>query len=69
MVMAGSVSNFFIIGVVIYGIGVLYEPMRNELGWSMAALTAGASIRSFEQGFMAPITGYLTDRFGPRRRR
>ena len=26
----------------------------------------GASIRSFEQGSMAPITGYLTDRFGPR---
>ena len=32
----------------------------------MAALAAGASVRSFEQGFMAPVTGYLTDRFGPR---
>lgn len=66
MVMSGAVSNFFIVGVVFYGIGVLYEPMRRDLGWSMAALTAGASVRSFEQGFMAPIMGYLTDRFGPR---
>ncbi len=66
MVMAGSASNFFTAGIVIYGIGVLYEPMRRELGWSMAALTAGASVRSFEQGFMAPVAGYLTDRFGPR---
>ncbi len=67
MVTAGSVSNFFIIGVAIYGLGALYEPMRRDLGWSMAALTAGASVRSFEHGFMAPITGYLMDRFGPRR--
>ena len=66
MVMAGSVSNFFIIGVVIYGMGVFYQPMRSELGWSMAALTAGVSVRSFEQGFLAPVTGYLMDRFGPR---
>lgn len=65
--MAGGFNNFFVIGITITGLGVFYEPLRQETGWSMTSILAGASLRSFEQGMMAPATGFLVDRLGSRR--
>lgn len=64
--LSGAVTNFFVLGIILHGFGVIYVPIHEELGWSMAAIAAGVSIRSFEQGFMAPLTGYMADRIGPR---
>jgi len=64
---AGAASNFLVLGVVIFGFGVFIEPMRAELGWSLAAISVGLSLRSFENGLLAPVTGILVDRLGPRR--
>jgi len=64
---AGAINNFFVLGVVIFAFGVFYEPMRDELGWSMAAITAGVSLRSSQQGLLSPLTGHLVDALGPRR--
>ena len=64
---AGAASNFLIIGIAIFGFGVFIEPMRAELGWSLTAISLGLSLRSFESGLLAPITGMLVDRLGPRR--
>jgi MFS family permease len=66
IVLAGALNNFFVIGITIFGFGVFYEPMRAELGWSMTAIMAGVSVRSFQNGFLAPVAGTLVDRFGPR---
>jgi len=41
--------------------------MREEMGWSVAAISFGFSLRSFEQGLLAPVSGVLVDRIGPRR--
>lgn len=54
-------------GIVGIGFGVFVKPMREELNWSVAAISLGVSLRSFEQGLLAPLTGLLVDRFGPRR--
>lgn len=64
---AGMISNFLISGVSVWGFGVFIKPMREEMGWTTAQIALGFSIRSFEQGLMAPLTGVLVDRFGPRR--
>ncbi|MDA1061474.1 MAG: MFS transporter [Chloroflexi bacterium] len=64
--LGGALSNFLVIGVAIFGFGVFVTPMREELGWSVAAISLGVSLRSFEQGLMAPLTGVLIDRLGPR---
>ncbi len=64
--LAGAASNFLVIGVATFGFGVFVTPMREELGWSVAAISAGVSLRSFEQGLLAPATGVLVDRLGPR---
>ncbi|MSQ29898.1 MAG: MFS transporter [Dehalococcoidia bacterium] len=63
----GAASNFLVIGIATFGFGVFVRPMREELGWSVAAISLGISLRSFEQGLLAPVTGALVDRLGPRR--
>lgn len=35
---AGAATNFLVIGVVTFSFGVFIEPMREELGWSVAAI-------------------------------
>lgn len=67
IVLAGSASNFLIFGLVFYGFGVFIKPIRDELGWSVTAISWGVSIRSFEQGLLSPVSGYLLDRLGPRK--
>lgn len=65
--LAGAGNNFLISAVSVWGFGVFIAPLRKEFGWSTAIVAAGFSIRSFQQGFLAPFTGVLIDRFGPRR--
>ncbi len=65
--LAGAASNFLLFGIAVVGMGVFFEPMRKELGWSAAALAVGQSIKSAEQGLLSPLSGYLVDRLGPRK--
>lgn len=65
--LGGAASNFLVIGIVAFGFGVFVQPLRDEMGWSVAAISAGVSLRSAEQGLLAPLTGMLVDRLGPRR--
>ncbi|HLF77717.1 MAG TPA: MFS transporter [Dehalococcoidia bacterium] len=64
---AGAASLVISVGMVGLGLGTIYEPLRKEMHWSAAALTGGIAVRSFEQGFLSPVTGFLVDRFGPRK--
>ena len=65
--LAGAASNFLILGTASFSVGVFIQPMREEMGWSLAAIALGFSLRSFEQGLLAPFSGILVDRLGPRR--
>ena len=65
--LAGAFTSFFTFGVVGFGFGVFIEPIREETGWSLAAISVGFSLRSFEHGLLAPVTGALVDRLGARR--
>ncbi|MGE0228319.1 MAG: MFS transporter [Dehalococcoidia bacterium] len=65
--LAGAVSNFFTIGVGVFALGVFITPMREELGWSVAAIAAASSLRTFEQGFLSPVSGFFVDWLGPRK--
>jgi MFS family permease len=56
-----------LLGITVFGFGVFIEPIREDLGWSLAALTVGFAIRSFQTGLLAPFVGILLDRVGPRR--
>ncbi len=67
IVLAGGTTNLLAGGVIGFSFGVFIEPIRDEMGWTVAAITIGYSLRAFESGLMAPFTGYLVDRLGPRR--
>jgi sugar phosphate permease len=54
-------------GVVLYGFTALIEPLAEEFGWSYAQISFAASLRGIETGILAPVVGFLVDRWGPRR--
>ena len=66
IVLAGAVNGLVMVGVTQYAFGLFINPMRTELGWPVAMIAAASSIRSFENGFMSPVTGYMMDKLGPK---
>ncbi|MFH0769286.1 MAG: MFS transporter [Chloroflexota bacterium] len=49
-----------------YGFSALFKPIATELGFSRAATSIPASIGRLEGGFEGPLSGWITDRFGPK---
>lgn len=49
-----------------YGISALFKPIAQELGFSRTLTSVASSIGRLEGGLEAPITGWITDRFGPK---
>lgn len=64
-------ATFFIAlytaGIVFFGFTAVFEPIAAEFGWSHAQVSLAASLRGLEMGLLAPVTGFLADRWGPRR--
>ena len=67
MALAGAASNFLVLGIAVFGFGVFISPIREETGWTLAQISLAFSIRSFENGLLAPFTGFMVDRLGTRR--
>jgi sugar phosphate permease len=65
-VLTGGILALWGYGYQSYGFSALFKPISDELGFSRAVTSVAASIGRFEGGFEAPITGWVTDRFGPR---
>lgn len=54
-------------GAVILGFTAFFEPIANEFGWSYTQVSLAASLREATVGLIAPLIGFLVDRWGPRR--
>ncbi len=54
-------------GLVHFGFTAVLQPISNEFGWSYALVSGAASLRGLEQGLFAPLIGFITDRWGPRK--
>ena len=50
-----------------YTIGVMIAPLEEAFGWSRSAITGGLLIISTLAVVLAPLTGRLADRIGPRK--
>ena len=53
-------------GILFYAFSVFLVPMREDLGWSPAALTGAYSVGLLVSGLAAPFVGRWLDRHGPR---
>ncbi|MFC1952152.1 MFS transporter [Chloroflexota bacterium] len=65
-VIASGIISFWGTGYSNTAASALFKPIASELGLGRAVTSVAASIARFEGGFESPVTGWLTDRFGPR---
>ena len=66
IVLASFFIAFYVGGTVFFGFTAFIEPVVKEFGWSYTQVSFAASLRGMEMGIMAPIIGFLMDRFGSR---
>lgn len=57
----------YVSGTVVHGFTAFFEPVAQETGWSYTQISIATSLRGLEVGILAPVAGFLVDRFGPRR--
>jgi MFS family permease len=50
-----------------YAFGFFFKPVMNEFNWSRGAVSFAFTTLYLAQGIFQPITGRLTDRYGPRK--
>lgn len=53
-------------GFVIYSFSVLIGPIHDETGWSIGALAGSFTLSMLIGGVLAPVSGWMLDRFGGR---
>lgn len=54
-------------GTIFYGFTAFFEPIVKEFHWSYTQVSFASSIRGMEMGLLAPLVGYLADRWGAKR--
>jgi sugar phosphate permease len=64
--LTGGILLLWGMGYYSYGFSALLKPISADLGLSRAQSSVPASIGRFEGGFEAPLSGWLTDRYGPK---
>jgi MFS family permease len=67
VVTACFIINLYVGGVIFFGFTAFFEPIRQEFGWSYAQISFATSLRGLEMGILAPVVGFLVDRFGSRK--
>ncbi len=67
IVAAAFIIQLFAGGVVFYGFTAVFQPLRDEFGWSYTQISFAASLRGMEETISAPLWGFLADRLGPKR--
>ena len=64
---AGFVLLFLFSGAGFYSFSIFIKPFEDTFGWSRAAVSFAMSIYMMLHGACAPLVGYLTEKYGPKR--
>ncbi|MBW1708272.1 MAG: MFS transporter [Deltaproteobacteria bacterium] len=66
IVLASSLTGFYVAGTIFYGFTAFVDPLVMEFGWSYTQISFASSLRGLEMGIFAPIVGIFVDRLGSR---
>jgi len=50
-----------------YSFGIFLKPLAGDFGWSRVLVSGAVSLFMFSRGALAILTGWATDKYGPRR--
>lgn len=64
IVVASLIILLYTGGVAHFGFTAVFEPIAEEFQWSYAQISLASSLRGFEMGLLAPLVGFLVDRWG-----
>lgn len=64
--LTSGILNLWGYGYYAYGFSALFKPIAADLGLSRAITSVAASIGRLEGGLESPVTGWITDKFGPK---
>lgn len=67
VVAASAAIMFYVAGIINQGFTAVFQPIVDEFGWTYTQVSGGAMLRSLEVGLLAPLVGYLVDRWGSRK--
>ncbi len=67
IVLACFLTNLYVSSIVFFGFTAFLDPLVREFGWSYTQVSFAASLRGLEMGILAPLVGFLADRFGSRK--
>jgi MFS transporter, OFA family, oxalate/formate antiporter len=67
ILLACFVIAIYVAAVIFYGFTAFFDPLVREFGWSYTEVSFALSLRGIEMSLLAPLVGFLVDRYGPRR--
>jgi OFA family oxalate/formate antiporter-like MFS transporter len=67
ILLACFVIGIYVAAVTFYGFTAFFDPLVREFGWSYTEISFAMSLRGIEMSLLAPLVGFLVDRYGPRR--
>ena len=67
IVLACFLTNLYVSSIVFFGFTAFLDPLVKEFRWSYTQVSFAASLRGLEMGILAPLVGFLADRFGSRK--
>ena len=67
IVSAGMGMHLWVSICWVYGMQVFFTPIVNTFGWSRAIVSGAFGLQRLEGSIVAPIEGFLVDKYGPRK--
>ena len=66
IVLSSGLLSLWGMGYYMYGISALFKPIASELGFTRAVTSVPAAIANLLRVLESPLSGWLTDKYGPR---
>lgn len=66
LVVLPSIFGMMLLAVHPYALGVMFEPLEQEFGWTRSQISAGPMVTSTVALLLSPFGGRAVDKYGPR---